>query len=169
VGTNNLLPETTFKTLFDTTLSAPAATVSTGVLPVKDYYKLIWLLKNISLGGAPTYIRFNSDAGANYTHRYSLNGAADVVAAAQNQGLICHTAAAALTALAVVDIQNLSGVNKAFIGQNIYYNTNLMGNPNRSEESGTWDNHSDVINEILLLTTGANTFGTGSRLIVLGW
>jgi len=149
-----------------TTLGVAGDTISVASLPSRKYLKLQINVRATG-GTINVALRFNNDSGANYAGRYSVNGGADTSAVSQTR----YGAQAPNTpanSLAVLEIINVSTVEKFIVGQIAGSGAGAGSNTDRWETAGKWANTAAVIDRIDLVNEGTGDYAIGSEVIVLG-
>ena len=108
------------------------------------------------------------DTGANYSHRNSINGVADVTGTSQTKiNQVLGGANAPLFRIGY--IINISNQEKLVIHHHIEQNTAGAGTaPVRFESVGKWVNTSNVIDSVTQFSGGSATFNTDSNVSVIG-
>jgi hypothetical protein len=152
-----------------TTLGSANGTINVGSLADKRYYMILHDMQGTSSASGGTEWQFNSDTGSNYAKRDSQNGGADSTATSQTKILAFGTQQQPM--FTVGYLSNLSTKEKLW-----QWWVNHAGDsagagiaPYRQEGVGKWANTSNAFDEIDYITTGAETFDTGSEIVVLGW
>ena len=138
-----------------------STTLTTGTFTAKKYLRF----SSYTTAFLNNKIKFNEDAGTNYSRRYTGNGAGNATSTAQS-GLEL------LYALAPAHVEgimlNVASLEKNGIVHTSERNTAGAGAAlNRSEQVIRWSNTSDQITRIDLTKTGTN-FGTNETLKVWG-
>lgn len=156
-----------YQELGRTTLGVAGDTISVTSLPARKY--LMILFSYTATGGnISAFLRCNNDSTANYSSRYSSNGAADTTAVSQTQ-MIAAAGGNALAQQGVLTVVNIAAQEKIFAGENDYTGSAGAANaPARLEVIGKWANTAAQINRIDLINTDTGDFAIGSQLIVLG-
>ena len=159
-----------------TTLGSAGTNITVSSLADKRYYMILsqvldapattWQQVGVQLGIGSV------DAGANYAHRYSGDGATDVTSAPATYVLgWANLADPKYDDFHVGYIANKSDKEKLVILNNVCGQVAGAGNaPSRSEVVGKWTNTSaplDIINMYQGGTVGGSD--AGSELVVLGW
>ena len=148
-------------------LGSPNSVLSSGTITAKKY---LWVQAYITgtSASANALMRFNSDSGANYSDRGSIDGAADGTntgSAFINTDQIVGTLPRFLNAFII----NNSANEKLVISNMINQGTAGAGTaPQRNEIVGKWDNTASQITNVSLNTITANTYSTGSIIKVWG-
>ena len=151
-----------------TTLGSANATISVTGLSNKRYYMAVVNGLGASVPINP-YWRCNTDSGSNYATRNSENGGAD--------GTTTSTTSARLYGVGSAThwfgnsyFSNLSGNEKLIQGHTVCgLGTSSGTAPVRGENTAKWANTSSSISSIQCYTGTADTFDTGSELVILGW
>ena len=153
--------------LASVTLGSAGDTLDSGTFTAKKY---LWIQYSIiSSGSTNGIIRFNSDTGANYARRTSLEGAGDV-AVTGSTSLNFGTLTDSNITFVEGFIINKSDKEKLVTGSVVSGNTAGAGNaPSRREGVGKWTNTSSQITSIQVINNGAGDINTGSRIKVWGF
>lgn len=150
-----------------TTLAVAGDTISVTGIPARKYLMVLFSYSATG-GNISAFLRCNNDSAANYSSRYSSNGAADTTAVSQTQ-MIAAAGGNALTQQGMFTVVNIAAQEKIFAGENDYTGTAGAANaPARLEVLGKWANTAAQINRVDLINTDVGDFAIGSQLIVLG-
>ena len=152
-----------------TTLGSANSSMDVTSLPDKRYYMV--LTNGIGYSGvANTHIRFNSDSGANYGERVSINGGTDSYnSSGYNFAGFAH-GNSSTNNFGVGYVANKSDKEKLAMCHNIRQNSAGASNaPIRTETVAKWSNTSSAISGINCTTAASSTHGTGSETVILGW
>ena len=153
-----------------TTLGSSGSTITVSSLSDKRYYMVLCNL--IAGSGTPeTEFRLNGDSGTNYLWRWSNNGGADGVPAAQNY-MVNGTVGFSGNHLGVSYFANYSSKEKLQLGHAVNNGSTGAGTaPNRNEYVGKWVNTSNPISQMqeVNLGGGGSSYASGSELVVLGY
>jgi len=158
-----------WKELGRTTLGSANSSMDVTSLPDKRYYMV--LTNGIGYSGvANTHIRFNSDSGANYGERVSINGGTDSYnSSGYNFAGFAH-GNSSTNNFGVGYVANKSDKEKLAMCHNIRQNSAGASNaPIRTETVAKWSNTSSTISGINCTTAASSTHGTGSETVILGW
>lgn len=146
-------------------LESAAGSISITGLPPRNYLKLVIRILNPSTSMSIN-IRFNNDASANYSSRYSVGGAADSTVINQTSGALV-TSTGALIQHHICEFVNFPTTGKVGFFRNARGGTTPSSAPARDEGAINWANSTDAINRIdIIASTG--TLGTNSEIVVLG-
>lgn len=151
-----------------TTLGVAGDVITVSSLGARKYLRVI--IETRATGGTnDLVVTFNGDTGNNYAIRISTNGAADTTSASR-ANLSFAPSTAALPNFVVMDILNVSTVEKAIFGQAVGTNTaGAATAPERRELVGKWANTSAQISSVTATNgSGTGDFAIGSQVIVLG-
>ena len=154
-----------WKELARTTLGSSSSTIDVTSLPNKRYYMILNTQDYYAYGrvGNSTV-----DTGTNYAERYSFQGTGET--AVPNYNWITMQAGGGVDGFGVTYWANYSTKEKLHIGHYVDKNATGAANaPKRSETVGKWTNTSNPIDRFHLNTQDANTFSSGSEVVVLGW
>ena len=150
-----------------TTLGSAGDTIDVASLPDKRYYMVLG--HSLPTGQARMQFRLNSDTGANYAYRASVDGGADVTAGSAVR-IISGYGSTSLPQFTVAYLSNLSSKEKLFMSNTISQGTAGAGNaPNRQENVNKWANTSSVISSIQGSNDLGGDFNTNSEVVVLGY
>lgn len=147
------------------TLTGNSDTLEVADFAERLFLKIIIYVYNT--GSTTGLLRFNNDANANYSYRYSDNGAADSTATGQTEiNLIGLTSRRPRSELFVL---NHASSEKICIGRRFDSGTAGAGNTGfRQENTYKWANSISQITTVTYYDNDVNTFSAGSTLIVLG-
>lgn len=143
-------------------LSSVNVTLDTDTINTNNALKVFIYVNGLS-GAGVLNLRFNSDTGANYSHRISTNAAAFSNTTGDTKMDIV-TASNADPVWYSLDILNLEGLAKVVVGKG--YQSVAAGGGNPYDLTGTWNNTSDLISSIQVRVDGAITLSEESRIIV---
>lgn len=150
-----------------TTLAIAGDTISVTSLPARKHLKLIITVTDTG-GTVSGVIRFNNDSSANYSRRYSVNGAADTTETSQTS-ILANSVTAANPQKTIMEIFNIGTDEKICIFTAIGASTaGAATAPTRVEGAGKWVNTTDQINRIDFINLGTGDYAIGSEVIVLG-
>ena len=150
-----------------TTLGSAGDDIDVTSLPDKRYYMVLG--HSLPTGQARMQFRLNSDTGANYAYRASVDGGADVTAGSAVR-IISGYGSTSLPQFTVAYLSNLSSKEKLFMSNTISQGTAGAGNaPNRQENVNKWANTSSVISSIQGSNDLGGDFNTNSEVVVLGY
>lgn len=144
-----------------------AGSIDTGTFTAKK--NLILFIKVVSSGGTVSHrIRFNADTGSNYASKYSVDLGA-YTNSASDSSIIFGTTIADSGGFGVMNIANETAIEKncTYFGTT-NSSTGAANTPTSVITEGKWANTSAQITRIQFFNTGTGTYGTGTRLIVLG-
>lgn len=146
------------------------------VTSLADKRYLMFLNFQESNNSRPTAaIRINGDSVSNYATRGSANGLSDYINVDQTQIMFGGQPQGDTTTvpyLTVGYIANLAGKEKLLTCHNVLSYQLGAGSSDPLERRATvfkWDNTSDPIDQLSILTTAGGSFNTNGELIVLGW
>jgi len=145
--------------------SGAAATIS-ATFPTRNYLKIVLLVIG-KTGADTTKVIFNADAAASYAHRFSLNGAADTTAVAQNSAL-AGPISGTVGQLITMELFNVGGLDKHISFVNVGERTTPAAAPSRAEGAIFWDNETVPITTVTFSCTGANNLAQFTTLLVFG-
>jgi hypothetical protein len=150
-----------------TTLGSAGDTITVSGLPVYRYLKIF--VSAIDTGGTINgLLTFNNDTGANYSRRYSSNGAADTTTTGQNS-LLAHSVTSASPHFAEITVYNVASDEKTVVFFAGDAGTAGAANaPGRVEGVGKWANTSNSITRVDITNGGTGDFAIGSEVVVLG-
>lgn len=169
--TIGLITPNKWEQLCQTTLGATATSISCNIADRNHLFVTCdcLTLTNTLVAG----IQFNNDTGANYAHRSSLNGGAQVtgVSVAQINIQGATTIATGDRGMIKFDINNPSVSRKSVIGDATFgYNTGAGTAPSSIVFSGKWSNTSDAITTITInRVSGTGVFDVNTQLTVWGY
>jgi hypothetical protein len=148
-----------YRQLGTTTLGAPNVAL-TQAIASRKFLRVVVRMAGFS-AGSQAAIRFNADAGNNYSMSYSDQFAAGTNLANYSRGLLMQNAASNEN-LFIIDIFNVAGQNKHWtcLGSGISGNTHAS--------CGIWANAVDAITSISFIADGVITVSTGSEITVFG-
>lgn len=152
-----------FQQLGKIELTAAATSLSIAV-PVKQFL-LILIQWGAKSGASDDYLRFNADSGSNYTF---IDAG---VAARTSQGQIDLRDAlnSALGGFSVIHVTNyLSTAPKPVVAHTVNRIAAASTAQTFAQIFGTWVNTTNQINTISLSSSNAQTYPTGSSILVLG-
>ena len=163
----------TWKTIFDSNeLAAAATSITISGLngDVDEEYELIVrLIGGQASGVARARIQFNADTGANYGEQ-DISGSSSTAAASRGTGLTiidqCAADAANKLGFSITKIKAKSGQIRTTITKYVGSISGTTVN-NVQLQGGVWNNSVDNLTSILLGEGEANSFGIGSRVILL--
>lgn len=169
--TIGLITPNKWEQLCQTTLVATATSISCNIADRNHLFvtcDCLTLTSTLVAG-----IQFNSDTGANYAHRSSLNGGAQVtgVSVAQINIQGATTIATGDRGMIKFDINNPSVSRKSIIGDATFgYTTGSGTAPSSVVFSGKWDNTSVAITTITIMrVSGTGVFDVNTQLTVWGY
>lgn len=149
-----------------TTLTTTASTITVDNLPARKFLKVIYA--TLGSGAISTSFRLNGDSGANYSYRYSLNGAADTTAVSQTAGGGPPLNTDAFAKYGYMDILNIASTEKICVAHTVEQaGTGAATAPARSTIVNKWANTSNQISSIGF-TTPTNNYAAGSAITVIG-
>ena len=150
-----------FQQLGRVALTAAASSIRINI-PQKRYIKIViqWGAKS---GASDDYIRFN-DSGANYTFINS-GGTART---SQTQIDIRDGLNSALGGFAIIEIANIANVVASVSVHTINKITSAATAQTFYQIFGTWVNATDYITRVDLISSNAQTYPSGSEIIILG-
>lgn len=148
-----------------TTVSSNTNTVTVSGFAARKYLKVF---VNVVGNGSvlSNQIRFNNDASAAYAYRYSQNGSADTTFTSDTKWQTIG--GSGLPNIQVIDILNITTVEKFFTSHVIISPPGAASIPDRIEYGGKWVNTSQQITRIDLINTLAGQFASGTVIVVLG-
>ena len=152
-----------------TTLLAPNTEIDITGLPNKQYYMILrhTLGQNVDISHNGGY-QLNGDTAANYAVRRGYIGASAGTNVNFNDIDLWDTGN--VTNFHAAFISNIAGSEKLFYAQNNNQNTGGSSTaPYAVCITGKWANTTNAIDQITLKTLSANTWNTGSEVIVLGY
>ncbi len=153
--------------LADVTLGSASTTLIAQDFAARDYLRVIFQIVPNESPSANPRMQFNSDAGSNYSDRYSNNGGADSTETSQT-GMIMNDAIAGGEAQIVCDIMNRASIQKTVTCLN-NRGGSASSAPNRTEMFGLWANSTNQIHTIIYNSMSPEAyFGSGSRIMVFG-
>lgn len=147
-----------------TTLGSDGDTVTVSGLASRKYLQIHF--GNITSGSTNVLLRFNADSGANYAYRSSTDGGADTTAVSQSEGQL--SASGSTNSYGVVDVLNVSSIEKYAIGNFMRSTSSAASAPSRLEGHIKWANTSSVISSVTIFNNSTGNFATGSQAVVLG-
>jgi hypothetical protein len=155
-----------------TTLGSANSNVTVSSLPDKRYYMALWDMTGrgaVTTDGKMRVGTAGVDTGSNCSHRYSRIGAGDLTNTS-TQFIGDISTPSRNPYFGVNYYSNLSGKEKLMISNHIHQQGTGAGIvPNRQENVGKYANTSNPLETINIYTGGANTWNTGSEVVVLGW
>lgn len=162
----NNVPSDVLQELARTTLGSPADLISVLNIPARKYVEVIIIA--VQTGGTnKVTIRFNNDSAANYSMRFSPNGAADTTIAS-NTALDLFGADSS-DHFYRLQLDNIATREKLVLSRSASYATlGAASIPGRAEASGKWSNVADQITRVDVFQAGSGDFAAGSEVIVLG-
>ncbi len=143
-------------------------TGDTMTVEVSDLTHYVFLSHALPSGNFRQTLRLNSDAGNNYAHRDSTDGAADATKVSRPQ-IEMGAGDEATTSFIISYWFNLSGEEKLGLDWEVRSNTAGAANaPTRKEQVAKWVNTSDPIDEFNIINDQGGDFATDSNLSALG-
>ena len=113
-------------------------------------------------------IQFNGSSNADYATRRSYDGGSWTNLGNQTK-IISYSATSSKTSYLVLDIYNDATMQKTLIGHTIDVGTAGAGtSPNRAEYRGSWNDTSNAITGIQVLTNSGDGFTTEAYMQVFG-
>lgn len=161
-----------YLTIGRTTLSSAGNTLAVSGLPEFDFLRVI--IRGRATGGTVNAsIRFNNDSGTRYAARYMVNygGTAGTLVNGTSLPFEQSTTVNNGMFYSVIEISNLSGVEKLFTMRTINHETGTgAGNiPGFIDMAGKYANTSGRITSVNLTNSdGSGSIASGSTMIVLG-
>ena len=156
-----------------TTLGSANFNMTVSSLANKRYYMV--LMSTLPTGSGPTnwLSRIGNstiDTGSNYSRRKSQDGGADVTATSTNT-FFEHFGGEQTQRFGYHYISNYATKEKLGIGHHVSANTVGAGTApyERNEIVNKWANTSNVMDVFQLRDDGADTYGAGSEVVVLGY
>lgn len=147
---------TALKLLSDTTLAAPANSISSGTFTAYSYLKVMLVYPAPS--GGIHLIHFDNDALGHYYWRYSEDGGADAASAGLDNDIQPEVTANNDPGAVFMDISNIGGTASVTgVSSKVTHRSEFQGYYNTA-----------AVTRIDFLRSGAETYDTGSRLIVMG-
>jgi len=148
-------------------LGAEADTISVSSFPARTNLKVIAYV--YGTGSTTENFTFNSDTAANYSHRYSTNGAADTSAVSQAY-ITNSTAGSSAIIVVTFEILNIAAKEKlVFNGSATRSGSAGAGNAvGKDDFAGKWANTSDQVTTITMTNSSTGGYLVGTKIIVLG-
>jgi len=161
---SQLAPYTALKVISDTTLAAPAGSLSTGTIDTTGYIYIKCMAFWDTLSGASNILMFlNNDTAAHkYGYRYEEN-AAGQVSVDDTTAIQCSPSASTQEGMILIEINNLVGAHKQVAGRVVRGAGFTLGH--ESIFSGVYDSTGTITR--ITVDSGAN-FPAGSRIVVMG-
>jgi hypothetical protein len=151
-----------------TTLGSNGDTISVTSLPARKYLKIIVDVRDTG-GTINPLLRFNNDSGANYSFNYNDNGGVNANAVGQTVIGMDVGAPAAYPFHCIVEVENITAVEKVCSFRSIGRGTAGGGNVTVHRiGSAKWANTAAQISRVDIINTGAGDYLTGSEVVVLG-
>jgi len=146
-----------------TILGGAANSITVNALPSRKHYKVLIDTNLITGVGAYGNITFNADGGANYSDRYSTNGAADTTHV--NATYIRANDNISLRVVVILEITSLAGQVKQMF---THCSTGGVAAtaPYRMEGAAIWDNIANAITSITYTNNNANNMSAGAKMTV---
>ncbi len=155
-----------------TTLGSGNSDVTVSGLSDKRYYMALWDMTGRNGASTDGKMRVGTagvDTGSNCSHRYSRIGAGDLTNTS-TQFIGDISTPGTNPYFGVNYYSNLSGKEKLMISNHTHVTVLGAGTaPGREEVVGKYANTSNPLETINIYTGGANTWSTGSEVVVLGW
>ena len=147
-------------------LGSTNATFDSGTFTAKKY---LWVQVYLNANAAVEQrMRFNSDSTSSYSFRYSSNGATDVTAINDSNGLVGNGGVSTPTFTNMFIVNN-SATEKLAISDNLYQSTAGAGSdPDRFQAVNKWANTSSQITSIQLFNLSGGVYQAGSLIKVWG-
>lgn len=146
-----------YTTLTSKVSAGGVTTVTTDAFTGKKFLRIIFNITSLALA-SDLFLRFNSDAGANYNSTISLSGGGASKLTAQTS-LRLITSAQAGGCYGVLDVLNVATKTKPLCGLVYEYDDSC-------ETAGHWLNTADLITSVSLVS--AQNMGADTSIIVLG-
>ena len=158
-------PVSGFRQLANVTLTSAGLALDSGIFAGAKFLKVFIYTPGTAGGDHTVILRFNNDAGNNYSRNESTDGAAAATAVNQTSavatffngqdGWFCE-----------LEMSNLASAIKQFIGRLVGKVADDTTAATRVEFGGVWNNTSDQITRIKV--TGSSNLTIGSKIIVWG-
>lgn len=147
------------------TLSVAGDTVSVTGIPSRKYLRIIYFYVTTTV--IVPIIQFNNDLAANYSYRFSANGAADSTSVSQTS-IVGGAGGVSNPQYGDFCVVNDAAQEKLIQGATATSVAGAANAPSRLEITGKWANTAAAISRVDLVNTGAGDFAIGSVVIVLG-
>jgi len=155
-----------------TTLGSAGSTISIDSLADKRYYMMLSDFQSPSGGELPYFRAGNGsyDSGSNYAMRYSADGGGDITTTSNSNAHFRGAGMGTNDHFDVCYIANLSAKEKLGQWSNVCRSTAGAGTaPTRDEGVFKHVFTSNPYNQIQRLTLSAETYASGSEVVILGW
>lgn len=166
IRASSILDATGWIKLADVSLSAATATLDSGIILPKEHLKIYVYISSFSANDDGA-LQFNSDTGNNYAYAVSKDGG--VTAKDANQDRIFFTGVFPVVRgeYMTFEIFNIADSKKLMTGQGQRFSDGAAIS-NIIEQHGVWNNTSDSITSVQLLTKEDNLLSSNTRMIIYG-
>lgn len=144
-------------------LSSDASTITVSDIPARDFLRVYIDTQRDKSANFVYYLRMNGDTGNNYTEAGA--GFKDKIQIISESG---STNPNPTHLKSTIDITNVADEIKPLVGQAFHQFKANWGTNTYTAFRGAWNNTSDSISSITLLTSVADDFLAGSRIVVTG-